>query len=150
MNTVSDTPVGAKTTTTPPKGNGVVRWFSNNPISEGAGDAALSPPVTCGHTPDATLGAVLVPAGAPEGGRVSNPPKHDPLADPGVIAIPLPESISATLRDCGPALVVIGAGTYPNHPGKLLLYAYPCSIQAANNATRVARGECRAAKIRKI
>ena len=74
MNTVSGMESNGgnnpKTTSPPPKGNGGVAGFLNYPFLGGAGDASLSPRVSCEHTPSLSLGAVRGHTVAPQGGKV--------------------------------------------------------------------------------
>lgn len=133
-----------KTTTPPPKGNGAVEGFLNNPILGGAGDATLSPRVSCEHTPDATLGAVHGPTVAPRRDRVSHTHTAAELV-PAVIAdftrILLSEAASRHLSQNGQSCFAVTAkASWPDDPTRWVLYLVPCSIAQADAAVRVARG----------
>jgi hypothetical protein len=48
---------------------------------------------------------------------------------------------SEILRDAGECFAVIGKASYPDNPRRYALHLVPCSIQDANKAAAVARGE---------
>jgi hypothetical protein len=137
-----------ETTTSPPKGNGEVARFFKPSFSGGAGDVSLSPSHVHRHTPDASLGAVCGPAGAPLPIMGSQPPP-DPLATPGLLRFLLGPTASKALADAGEFFTVQAyQSPRPEDAGRFVLLALPVSKGTADASARVALGKARAVKLR--
>jgi hypothetical protein len=66
------------------------------------------------------------------------------------ISILLDSEQSEILTDAGTdAFAVVGRGTWPDSPGRWVVYLIPCDIKTADAACRVARGLSKESKPRK-
>jgi len=73
----------------------------------------------------------------------------DPLAQPGVIKIPLGPVESAILRATGErCFVIVGRETYPGDPSRMAIYCLPVTLEVARDAESVALGKARAVRIK--
>lgn len=77
-----------------------------------------------------------------------NTHRPDPLAHPGVIRIALSERATAALLACGECFQIVGKGSYPTDPGRMVIYCQPCTMQQATAAGQIIDGTHRAQRIR--
>lgn len=72
----------------------------------------------------------------------------DPLACPNVIRLALSERASRALSDAGECFAIIGRGSYPSDPGRMVIYCQAVPMAVAAAACGVAMGSHRAVKIK--
>ena len=66
----------------------------------------------------------------------------------GHVRIALSEVASDALRAAGEAFVIVGRGSYPEAPGRMVIHCLPIPKRQADAACRVAMGTHRAVKIK--
>ena len=76
------------------------------------------------------------------------PPKPDPLRNPACLVLELSTEQALPFAQLGECWAVIGKGSYPNHVGKLCLYAIPLPCDVATAASNVALGTHKAVRIK--
>lgn len=74
--------------------------------------------------------------------------RPDPLSIRGVIEIILEPGQTSPFAGLGEVFAIVGKGAYPNHVGKLVLYAIPLDKSVADAACWVALGSHRAVRIK--
>ncbi len=72
----------------------------------------------------------------------------DPLAHPGVIRIILEPGQAAPFPAIGETFVCLGPGSWPEAPGRSVLYLVPVDRERLRDAQRIIVGTHRAAKIK--
>ena len=74
-------------------------------------------------------------------------PEADPLAMPGVVRLALSERASRALSAAGECFAIIGRGTYPTDPARMVIYCQSVPLATAAAACRILTGEARAVRI---
>lgn len=77
------------------------------------------------------------------------PPNLDPEPPVrGHVRIALSQAASDALLAAGDAFLIVGRGSYPDAPGRMVIHCLPVPKPQADAACRVAMGEARAVKIK--
>ena len=79
----------------------------------------------------------------------SDPDRPDPLAARGVVRIALSERASHALTETGKAcFAIVGRGSYPTDPARMVVYLLPVPLRIAQDACKVALGTHAARRIK--
>ena len=63
------------------------------------------------------------------------------------LKIALGEAASEALKQAGEAFLIVGRGTYPEYPGRMVIHCVAIPKEQADAACRVAMGQARAVAI---
>ncbi|MCX6875391.1 MAG: hypothetical protein NTW21_16525 [Verrucomicrobia bacterium] len=72
----------------------------------------------------------------------------DPLAMPGVVRIALSERATKALLEAGKAFAIIGRGSYPSDPARMVIYCQAVPLEVATAACQIPAGTHRAQRIK--
>ena len=84
-----------------------------------------------------------------ENSQLIEPSRVDPLAKPGVIRIALSERASRALSETGQeCFAIIGRGSYPTDPARMVIYCQPVPLEVAIAACDVLTGKATARRVK--